>query len=151
MLSFIGQLSPRILEPWIRASLHHEPWSQIMEDGLLPWSDLMFHLPWSNSLKKSIYKPLGPSLGVNRMWTKRNHDHAPKNECVDFFDIYAQKGWIRGKQSLTIFLSSLVLIFSSMNKISLQNYYEKFICHVPMSFYTRAFFASPTTKPIGPC
>jgi len=27
---------------------------------------------------------LGPSLGVNRMWTKKN-DHAPKSECVEFF------------------------------------------------------------------
>ena len=54
-----------------------------MEDGIFPWSDL-----WSYFHGHSYenLKPLGPSLGVNRMWTKRN-DHAPKSECVDFFNI----------------------------------------------------------------
>ena len=35
-------------------------------------------------LKNIVLKALGPSLGVNRMWTKKN-DHAPKSECADFF------------------------------------------------------------------
>ena len=34
---------------------------------------------------------LVPSLGINQMWTMKN-DHAPKNECNDFFLIHAQKG-----------------------------------------------------------
>ena len=37
-------------------------------------------------LKKQVMNPLGPSLGVNQMWTKKD-DHAPKSECVDLFDI----------------------------------------------------------------
>jgi hypothetical protein len=41
-------------------------------------------------LKKIVLKGLGPSLGVNQMWTKKN-DHAPKNEGADFI-IHAQKG-----------------------------------------------------------
>jgi len=48
--------------------------------------------PWSDFLKHQFTKPLGPSLGVNQMWTKRN-DHAPKNKCVDFF-IDVEKGSI---------------------------------------------------------
>jgi hypothetical protein len=35
-------------------------------------------------LKKSVLKVLGPSLGVNQMWTKKN-DHAPKIEFADMF------------------------------------------------------------------
>ena len=42
-------------------------------------------------LENLVWKALGPSLGINRMWTKKN-DHAPKNECVDFFVLHAQKG-----------------------------------------------------------
>jgi hypothetical protein len=40
--------------------------------------------------KKLVLRALGPSLGVNRMWTKKS-DHAPKSEGVDFL-IHAQKG-----------------------------------------------------------
>jgi hypothetical protein len=54
-----------------------------MEDGLYPWSRFIVQLPWSNFLKNQFTKPLGPSLGVNQMWTKRS-DHAPKSECADF-------------------------------------------------------------------
>lgn len=42
------------------------PWT--MEDGLFPWSDfrgLVF-------LRNQFTKSLGPSLGVNRIWTERN-------------------------------------------------------------------------------
>jgi hypothetical protein len=58
-----------------------------MEDGLFSWSD--FH--GLISLKKIQFaKPLGLSLGVNRMCTKKN-EHAPKSECANF-QKYAQKG-----------------------------------------------------------
>ena len=47
----------------------------------------MVQLPWSNfNFFKSIYKAFGPLLGVNLMCNKRN-DHAPNNECADFFYI----------------------------------------------------------------
>jgi hypothetical protein len=36
--------------------------------------------------EEQFTKPLGLSLGVNYVWTKRN-DHAPKFECVGFFNI----------------------------------------------------------------
>ena len=48
-----------------------------MEDGLFQWSEFMVQL-----LNKLVLKALGPSLGLYRMWTKKN-DHAQKNECVD--------------------------------------------------------------------
>jgi hypothetical protein len=35
----------------IRTDLHHETWSQTMEDGPFPWFDFMVQLPWSNSFK----------------------------------------------------------------------------------------------------
>ena len=51
----------------------HERW---------PFSMVQLHVLISS--KKSFPKAFGPSLGLNRMWIKRN-DHAPKNECVDLF------------------------------------------------------------------
>ena len=62
-------------------------------------------------LEKLVLRVLGPSLGVNRMWTKKN-DHAPKSEGVGFL-IHAQKGKFWKKSSLTILLSSLGLHLSS--------------------------------------
>jgi hypothetical protein len=35
-------------------------------------------------LKKLVLKALGPSVGVNRMWTKKNY-HAPKSDCGLFY------------------------------------------------------------------
>ena len=42
-------------------------------------SDSMVQLPWFGFLKNQFTKLLGPSLGVNCMWTERN-DHAPNSE-----------------------------------------------------------------------
>ena len=58
-----------------------------MDHEVRPWKFSIVRLdgPISRSdfLKNQFTKLLGSSLGVNRMWTKRNH-HAPKSECVDF-------------------------------------------------------------------
>ena len=54
---------------------------------LIPWSEFMVRLPWSELLKNQFTRFMGPSLGVNRMWTKRN-DHAPKSGCASFLNIY---------------------------------------------------------------
>jgi hypothetical protein len=35
--------------------------------------------------RKLGLRALGPSLGVNQMWTKKS-DHAPKSEGADFFN-----------------------------------------------------------------
>jgi hypothetical protein len=67
----------------LRAGLHHGPWTQTMEDGLFSWSDLMVEHPWSAFLENQFIKSLGPSLGVNQMWTKRN-DHALKVNVLIF-------------------------------------------------------------------
>ena len=68
------------------------PWT--MKIG--PWKMAFSHGPtwWSNmhgliSLKNQFTKPLGPSLGVNQMWNKRN-DHAPKVNVLIFL-IYMLK------------------------------------------------------------
>ena len=72
------------------AGLHHglhevRPWKMACFRG----PTLMVQLPWSDFLTNQVTKPLGPSLGVNRMWTQSN-DHARKSECSDFF-IYTHK------------------------------------------------------------
>ena len=62
----------------------------------------MTFFQWSNSLgpilKKTLStKYLGFSLGVNRMWTKRN-EHAPKSKCADFFKYIPKKGKFETKK-----------------------------------------------------
>ena len=101
---------PYQMLPQLRAGLHHGPWSGTMGDGLFPWSDSMVQLPWSNFFfKYQFTKPLGPLLGVNRMWTKRNH-HAPKNECAGFFTI-CPKSTFEKVKVWPFYLSSMVFIF----------------------------------------
>ena len=62
-------------------------------------------------------KCLGPSLGVNRMWTKKN-DHAPKNECADFLNICPKKENLKRKNSSLIIFFSLVFVFSSTYRVN---------------------------------
>ena len=57
----------------LRVGIHHGPWKM----AFFTWSDLVVRFPWSDYFKKLIYKVFGSSLGVNRMWNKRN-DHVPK-------------------------------------------------------------------------
>ena len=79
--------------------------------AFFPWSDLMVQLSWSKFLNQFI-KHVGSSLGVNRMWTKRN-DHAPKNECANFFNMCPKRAILKKKLSLIIFCFLLVgLLFS---------------------------------------
>ena len=49
--------------------------------------------PMVRHLKKHVLKALGPSLGVIRMCTTKN-DHAPKNACIDFFDICPKRAFL---------------------------------------------------------
>ena len=65
-------------------------------------------------LKKCVLKALGPSLGLSRMWIKKN-DHAPKSECADFFFKYMpKKGIFEKSSSLFILLSSFGPYLSSL-------------------------------------
>jgi hypothetical protein len=62
------------------------PWTMKSDHGRWPFSMVPLGGPTSMVLssKNQFTKPLGPSLGVNRMWTKRN-DHAPKVNVLIFF------------------------------------------------------------------
>ena len=137
---------PVMLKFFPNTTMDHEvgPWTM----GFSQWSDFMVQLPWSDFLPNQFIKFLGPSPGVNRMWTKRN-DHAIKSGS-NIFPAYVQK-WKFGKNkisSLTILLPSLVFICSSFKK----NLVIIFICHGPLPLLPgHLFFASPTAKPIGPC
>jgi hypothetical protein len=87
----------------------------------IPWTMKSDHerwpFPWFNFFKNQITKPLGLSLGVNRMWTKRN-DHTPTSECAKFFLIYVQKEkfWLKKKIQVWPF-SCLHLLFPKTNFI----------------------------------
>ena len=91
------------------------------------WSEFMVQL-----LKKLVLIVLGPSLGVNIMWTKKN-DHVPKSECADFFIYMPKKDGFEKNSSLTILLSSFGLHLSSLVKCvkdvvcksSHNNFYKK--------------------------
>ena len=61
----------------VRTGLHYGPWKMAFVNGLT--SVVRLH-------KKLVLRALGPSLGVNQMWTKKS-DHAPKSEGADFFNI----------------------------------------------------------------
>jgi hypothetical protein len=64
--------------------------------------------------KKLILRALGPSLGVNQMWTKKS-DHAPKSEGANFL-IHAQKGQFWKKKikfDHTLVFSWALLVFTS--------------------------------------
>jgi hypothetical protein len=112
------------------SGLHHGSWSQTMKNGLFPWSNLMFQLPWSNFSKKQFTKPLGPSQGVNPMCTKKN-DHAPKSECVDFSNKLLKKRSF-GKTQVWPFFCLLLSSLSLLPKKLI------FLCHGPLPFSTRA-------------
>ena len=62
-----------------------------MDHEVGPWKMAFINGPssWSNFYFLEIgFESLGPSLGVNQMWTKKN-DHAPKVNML-FFLIHAQ-------------------------------------------------------------
>jgi hypothetical protein len=67
--------------------MDHEvgPWKMAFVDGPSSWSN--FHGLTSSKL---VLKALGPSLGVTRMWTKKN-EPPPKSEGVDVL-IHSRKG-----------------------------------------------------------
>jgi hypothetical protein len=122
-----------------RVGLHQGPWSRTMEDGFLPWSDLVVQLPWVQFLKNNQFtKFLGPSLVVNQMWTKRN-DHAPKSDCVDFFLNMPKNDSLKKFPSLTILLFSHAFIFFSLKKIQYKFIIIMiFLYHGPLPFSTWA-------------
>ena len=49
--------------------------------------------------KRLVLRALGPSLGVNQMWTKKS-DHAPKSEGADFFNTCPKKGYLEEKNQV---------------------------------------------------
>ena len=61
------------------------PWTVKSNHGIWPF-------PWSDFLRNLFTPPLGPSLAVNSIWTKRN-DHAPKNDCAGFSNICPPQMW----------------------------------------------------------
>ena len=70
-----------------------------MDHEVGPWKMAFFHGPITmvRFLKNQYTKPLGPSLGVNQMWVKRN-DHAPKSQCVDLFNVCPKRAVLRKNQ-----------------------------------------------------
>ena len=82
------------------------------------WFFSMVQLSWFDFFLNQFTKPLGPSLGVNWMWTKMN-DNALKSECVGFFFNISKNASF---ESLTIILSSLV--FTSLHF----SYPHVFVC-----------------------
>ena len=96
----------------VKSQGHCTPWTMKSNHGRWPLS--MVQLPYFGYFKnKQIYNPLGPQLGVNRMWTKRN-DHPPNNECAEFYKN------VEKKSSLTIPLvfSGLHLLLPKIKKKS---------------------------------
>ena len=91
---FLNSATPLFVCGNLRVSLHHEPWSQIIEDGLFPWSDLMLQHPWSEFLQKSVYKAFGPLIRC-----KPNVDQGEwpctKSECAKKINICPKRANLR--------------------------------------------------------
>ena len=108
-------------------------WTMKSDHGRGFFSMVRVHAPtfMVRLLKKSVLKALGPSLGVNRMWTKKN-DHASKSECADFFLIRAQKGQFKKKfefdHSLVFSWASLLFTSCQMcRRCGLQSFSQQFL------------------------
>ena len=67
-----------------------------MDCGRWPLSVGRVHGPTSmvRFQKLLVLRALGPSLGVNQMWTKKI-DHVPKIEGADFFNTCPQKAILK--------------------------------------------------------
>jgi hypothetical protein len=90
----------------------------------------MVQFSWSDFLIFFVLKALGRSLGVNRMWTKKN-DHAPKRECAGLFLYMSKKDIFEENSSLLILLSSLGLYLSSL----LVKKFEDVACNERFNLY----------------
>ena len=102
------------------------------------WHFPMVQLPWSDFLKKKhqqqFTKRLGPSLGANWMWTKRNDRASKKMNVLHFCNICPSREILKKKRSsLTILLSSHVFVFLFPKK-SLINHYNNISLPCPCLF-----------------
>ena len=72
-----------------------------MDHEVGPWKMAFSHGPTSmvQFLKNQFTEPLGPSLGVNQMWTKRN-DRAP---CVDLYYICPRRALLKKNEVIPFF------------------------------------------------
>ena len=111
------------------------PWTMKSDHGRQHFS--MVQLPLYDFWKKQFTKPLGPSLGVNQMWTKRKN-HAPKSECADFFNICPKKAVLKKFDHSFVFFC-LRLVFPNNKSINYYYYYYNNIyLPWPLPFSTRA-------------
>ena len=79
------------------------PWKMAFVNGLSSWSEFI----------KIVLRALGPSLGVNRMWTKKS-DHAPKNEGDDVFNTCPKRAILEKiKFAHSLVFSWASLVFTS--------------------------------------
>jgi hypothetical protein len=76
-----------------------------MDQEVGPWKVAFFHGPISWSIfrgpilyENQFTRLLGPSLGVNGTWIKRN-DHAPKSVCAYLF-FHAKEWQFRKKNQI---------------------------------------------------
>ena len=98
-------------------------------------------------LFKKITQPLGPPLGIKRMWTKRN-DNAPKK--MNLFWYMSKKGsFEKFRFGHSFAFSYLHLLFP---KKSLKSYYSNASLSWAFAFfYHSTSFTSPTAKLVKPC
>ena len=116
-----------------------------MDHEVVPCQRAFFH--GLISKKKAFFKPFGPWLSINQMWTKRS-DHALESGCANSFLIYVQKGHF-GEVSSCLTFSPSSSLLSSYYENSLAIFKKQwkfiktsFLCHDPLIF--------ATTKPLLP-
>ena len=107
-------------------------WTMKLDHGRWPFLMVWVHGPTSmvRLLENIVWKALGPSLGVNQMWTKKN-DHAPKSECVGIFE-YMLKRAILKKIQVWPF-SCILLGFTCLHFLS------KMCCKRGLQIFSQQF------------
>ena len=123
------------------------PWTMKSDRGkwvFFSLNNLMVQLPWSSFLKNQFMKSLGPSLGVNWMWTKSN-DHAPESECVEFFlSICLERTILKREKTKEKLKFDHSHVFYCLPLLFPKNYSKCiitiFLCHVPCIFLPEHLF-----------
>ena len=107
------------------------PWTMESDHGRWPfpmvWLSRSYFYYYLLLFFKQCTKSLGPPLGVNRMWIKRN-DHAQKLNVL-IFVLYAQKGRFWKKNKIE-FDHSLCLVLSS-SSLPQKKFIKNWVKHLP--------------------
>ena len=120
-----------------------------MKSDLGRWSFFMVRF-----LNESIHNVFGASLGLNRMWTKKNYDHAPKSGCADFFNICPKRAVLKNIQVWPfscLLMASLCLLLLDVSKMWLADFLTTFFTNKVSDLIWTCMFNVIYMWRVSPC